>query len=184
MLSVGSTQIAALSPTSQPIRGSDDLSRKKGLDLNPRVLIVEDNEDLCEILSRQLQFFSFQVTVAKHGMDGVAMAQSQQPDVILMDIVMPKMDGLEAVRQIRADPKTRDIPVLAVTAWLSPSSRQHYIARGFNECISKPFTRKDLVHAIGQLLREPDQRLEPSDLIAPVPDRPNQMALRVPASSN
>jgi CheY-like chemotaxis protein len=116
--------------------------------------VVEDNEDLLDLFSLQLQFLGFQVSVAKNGVQAVAMALSEHPDVILMDIVMPKMDGLEAVSQIRANPKTRQIPILAVTGWVSSNSRQRYLASGFNDYIAKPFTHKDLLPIIRQLLRD------------------------------
>jgi two-component system cell cycle response regulator DivK len=141
--------------------------------MKTQLLVVEDNEDLLELMTRQLHFLGFQVTAAKNGMEAVAMALSEQPNVILMDIVMPKMDGFEAVSQIRANPKTREIPVLAVTAWVTPNSRQRYLASGFNDYIAKPFTHKDLLRAIGQLLRDTDKR---SDAREPTPlstDRPN-----------
>jgi two-component system cell cycle response regulator DivK len=141
--------------------------------MKTQLLVVEDNEDLLELMTRQLHFLGFQVTAAKNGMEAVAMALSEQPNVILMDIVMPKMDGFEAVSQIRANPKTREIPVLAVTAWVTPNSRQRYLASGFNDYIAKPFTHKDLLRAIGQLLRDTDKR---SDACEPTPlstDWPN-----------
>lgn len=138
-----------------------------------RILVVEDNEDLLEILTRQLAYFGFEVTAAKNGAEGMAMALSRHPDAILMDIVMPKMDGLEAISRIRGNLQTRDIPVMAVTAWLSPDSQHEYKARGFDECISKPFAHKDLLLAIGQLLKGAERRSEPSDLGHPISDKPN-----------
>ncbi len=139
-----------------------------------RVLVVEDNADLLELFSRQLEFLGFHVSVAKNGVEAVATALSEHPDVILMDIVMPGMDGLEAVSQIRADPKTREIPVLAVTGWVSSHNSRHtYRARGFNDYIAKPFTHKDLLSAIRQLLTDTDKRSEGSEMIAPSTYRPN-----------
>ncbi|HVO92554.1 MAG TPA: response regulator [Terriglobales bacterium] len=137
--------------------------------MNTRVLVVEDNKDLLELLSRTLQFFGFQVTGARNGVDAVAMALSERPAVILMDVVMPKMDGLEALSQIRANPQTREIPVLALTAWMSPTSREVYRARGFNDYLAKPFKQEALLTAIGQLLSDADKQSAASELI----DRPN-----------
>jgi CheY-like chemotaxis protein len=146
---------------------------RKASTMNLRVLVAEDHPDLLDLLSRQLWFCGYQVATAKNGAEAVAMAVSEHPDVILMDIVMPKMDGLEAVSQIRANPKTEDIPVLALTAWLSPNSRQNYMARGFNDCLSKPFTHDDLFRAIDQLLRVTEKRSEPSDPLAYLAEGPN-----------
>ncbi len=141
--------------------------------MKTQLLVVEDNEDLLELMTRQLQFLGYQVTAAKNGMEAVVMALSEQPDVILMDIVMPKMDGFEAVSQIRANPKTREIPVLAVTAWVAPNSRQRYLASGFSDYIAKPFTHKDLLRAIGQLLRDTDKRSDARESTPLSTDRPN-----------
>jgi two-component system cell cycle response regulator DivK len=135
--------------------------------------VVEDNEDLLELIARQLRFLGFKVTAAKNGKEAVAMALSEHPDAILMDIVMPKMDGLEAISQIRANPKTRKIPVLAVTAWVTPNSRQQYRASGFNGYIAKPFTHSDLLHAIGQLLGDADKQSEAREITTLSTDRPN-----------
>jgi CheY-like chemotaxis protein len=86
-------------------------------------------------------------------MEAVAMALSEHPDIILMDILMPKMDGLEAISQIRGDPLTREIPVVAITGWVSPGSGREFLASGFNHCITKPFTHVELQSAIGKVLR-------------------------------
>lgn len=127
-----------------------------------RVLMVEDNEDILAILSRHLQFVGYGVISAKNGVDAVAMAVSQHPDVIVMDVLMPKMDGLEAISQLRNHPVTRRIPVLAATGWLFSVDRQKYLACGFDDCIAKPFTRRDLHAAIEKLLRESDKVRETS----------------------
>ena len=120
--------------------------------MKTRVLLAEDHPDLCEVLSRQLQVLGYEVATAANGLDAVAMALSQHPDIILMDILMPKMDGLEAVSQLRGNPATRQIPVLAVTGWVTPGSREQFLVSGFNGCITKPFTYRDLQGAIGKLL--------------------------------
>jgi len=119
-----------------------------------RILVVEDNKDLLDLFSRQLQVLGFRVSVARNGAEGVAMARSEHPDVILMDIVMPEMDGLEAVSLIRANPSTRGIPVLAITGWISANSRQKFLASGFTDYIAKPFTHKELLCAIAKLPRD------------------------------
>lgn len=163
--------IVALNP--EYLQLGEKAAGQKASTMNLRVLVAEDHPDLLDLLSRQLRFYGYQVETAKNGAEAVATAVSDHPDVILMDIVMPKMDGFEAVFQIRGNPKTRDIPVLALTAWLSPNSRQNYMARGFNDCLSKPFTHEDLHRAIDRLLRDTVKQSEPSDLPAYVPDRPN-----------
>jgi CheY-like chemotaxis protein len=142
-----------------------------------RILVAEDNKELLDLLCLQLQFLGFQVSAAKNGREAVAMALTEHPDVILMDVVMPTMGGLEAVSRIRANPQTRDIPVLAVTAWMYPNSRQKYLASGFDEYIAKPFTHKELLPVIRQLLGDTDGQSEASELMAPSTDKPNQITL-------
>jgi CheY-like chemotaxis protein len=120
---------------------------------------------MSEVLSRQLQVLGYEVAVATNGIEAVAMALSEHPDIILMDILMPKMDGLEAVSHIRKNPATRQIPVLAVTGWVSPGSRKEFLATGFNDCITKPFTHRELQSAIGKLLSGSAHKSKTSELL-------------------
>jgi two-component system, cell cycle response regulator DivK len=119
--------------------------------MSTQILVVEDNEDLLDVFARQLHWMGFRVSVAKNGAAAVTMALSEHPELILMDISMPGMDGFEAVSQIKANPKTRDIPVLAVTGWMCSYSRQRFLASGFNGSIGKPFTHKELLCALEKL---------------------------------
>lgn len=122
--------------------------------MKTRVLLAEDHRDMREVLCLQLQLLGYEVAVATNGMDAVAMALSKHPDIILMDVLMPKMDGFEAVSQIRQNPEIRQIPVLAVTGWVSSVSRKKYLASGFDDYIAKPFTHKELQNAIEKLLSD------------------------------
>jgi len=149
-----------------------DLIREKRSDVKARVLVVEDNKDLIDLFSRQLQILGFQVSVAKNGVEALAVALTDHPDVILMDIEMPGMNGLETVSRIRANPETRRIPVMAITGWAFRNSRQTYMASGFNDYIAKPFTHKELLPAIAQLLRDSNKQSEASSMIAPAKTRP------------
>jgi two-component system, cell cycle response regulator DivK len=115
------------------------------------ILVVEDNEDLLDLFARQLQWLGFRVSVAKNGAAAAAMALSEGPELILMDISMPGMDGFEAISQIKANPRTRHIPVLAVTGWMCSHSRRKFLASGFNGYLGKPFTLKELICAIEKL---------------------------------
>jgi len=123
--------------------------------MKKRVLVAEDNKDMLELLCRQLDFLSYDVMAARNGLEAVALALSQHPDVIVMDILMPEMDGLEAFSLIRDNPKTREIPILAATAWVDLFfSRDKYLKSGFDGYIAKPFTLGDFQNAIGKLLRD------------------------------
>ena len=89
---------------------------------------------------------------AKDGQEAIALAKSHQPDLILMDVQMPVMDGLEATKQIRLDPSLVNIPIIALTALAMEGDRDRCLAAGANEYISKPIKLKQLVHLIQDLL--------------------------------
>jgi CheY-like chemotaxis protein len=127
-----------------------------------------------EVLSRQLQFLGYEVTVARDGAEAVAMALSERPHVILMDILMPKMDGREAVSQIRENPEIRQIPVLAVTGWVSSGSRKEYLASGFDDYIAKPFTHKELQSAVAKLLRDSGEESDTGEFLGENCDEPKR----------
>jgi CheY-like chemotaxis protein len=109
-----------------------------------KVLIVEDHRDSLEILTQQLEFLGFNVIEAKHGEEGVEKAFEEKPQVILMDIMMPGMDGREAVRKIRSKPETQDIPILASTVLFLESDLKSCIEAGCNDILQKPFTLNEL----------------------------------------
>lgn len=109
----------------------------------PRILLVEDNELNRDMLSRRLEKQGFEICMAVDGEHGVALAGSLQPDVILMDMSLPVMDGWEAARRIKADPATRRIPVIALTAHAMGEDRQRALDAGCDDYDTKPieFTR-------------------------------------------
>jgi CheY-like chemotaxis protein len=109
-----------------------------------KVLIVEDNPDSLEIITFQMEMMGYSVITAKHGQEGVEKAVEEKPQLILMDIMMPNMDGREATRRIRSNPKTRDIPILASTVLLRESDLSSCIEAGCNDYITKPFTLMQL----------------------------------------
>jgi two-component system cell cycle response regulator DivK len=150
--------------------------------MKTRVLVAEDNKDMLELLSRQLDFLGYNVMAARNGLEAVALALSQHPDVIVMDLLMPKMDGLEAVSLIRDNPKTRGIPILAATAWVAPFfSRDKYLKSGFDGYIAKPFTLRDLQNAIGKLLRDSPERSVTGEQLVHSMDQSNSIAPAVSA---
>ncbi len=109
-----------------------------------KALIIEDHPDILDVLSRQLKRLGFAVVLADNGMGGVEKAITEKPDLILMDIMMPGMDGLEATRLIRANPETKDIPILAITCLFRESELRGCIEAGCNDYIIKPFTFEKL----------------------------------------
>ncbi len=113
-----------------------------------KALIVEDHPDMLEVLTLQMEILGFAVTAAKNGKDGVEKAIEEKPDLILMDIMMPGMDGREATRIIRSNPKTQDIPILASTVLFRESDLSSCIEAGCNDYITKPFTLEQLQEKI------------------------------------
>jgi two-component system cell cycle response regulator DivK len=113
-----------------------------------RVLLAEDNKDMLDVLRRGLEWLDYEIIAAKDGIEAVELATSEIPDVIIMDVVMPKMGGLEAASQIKSNPKTQAIPILAVTAMAQAGDQKKCLQSGCDAYIAKPFTFKKLEAAI------------------------------------
>ena len=118
----------------------------------PKLLLVEDNEMNRDMLSRRLQRRGYEVVIAVDGGEGVAKAKSEKPDLILMDLSLPVMDGLQATAQIKADPATKPIPVLALTAHAMADDRDKALAAGCEDYDTKPIELPRLLEKIGNLL--------------------------------
>ncbi len=116
-------------------------------------LIVEDHPDMLDVFSQQLEMLGFAVITASNGVDGVEKAIGEKPDIILMDILMPGMDGREATRRIRANPISKDIPILATTVLFRQSELNECIEAGCNDYMVKPFTFEELREKIKEILR-------------------------------
>jgi two-component system cell cycle response regulator DivK len=122
---------------------------------NELILIVEDNEKNLKLMRDVLKFHGYRVSEAETGEDGVRRAREERPDLILMDIQLPGIDGVTALRQLRADAATRAIPAIAVTASAMTQDRQTIMAAGFEAYQSKPLNVKLFVAAVREIL---DQR--------------------------
>ncbi len=119
----------------------------------PRVLIIEDERALQEVLTYNLEREGFEVSVASDGQDGVRRARSFEPDVILLDLMLPVIDGLEVCRQLRADAKTQGIRILMLTARSEEVDEIVGFNMGADDYVTKPFKVKPLIHRIKALLR-------------------------------
>jgi two-component system cell cycle response regulator DivK len=117
-----------------------------------KILLVEDNEMNRDMLGRRLQRNGFTVCFAVDGPSGVAMAASEQPDLILMDINLGEMDGWEATRRIKADPATSAIPVIALTAHAMAGDREKALAAGCDDYDTKPIELPSLIGKIARLI--------------------------------
>jgi two-component system cell cycle response regulator DivK len=122
---------------------------------NELILIVEDNEKNLKLVRDVLQHKGYQTIEATTGEDGVRLAKARIPDLVLMDIQLPGMDGITALGQLRADPATRTIPVMAVTASAMTHDRKKIMAAGFDGYQSKPIKVKEFMDAVREIL---DQR--------------------------
>jgi two-component system, cell cycle response regulator DivK len=126
-----------------------------------KVLIVEDHADMRELLTWQIELMGFLPIPAKHGKEGIEKAIAEQPDLILMDIMMPGMDGWEAARALRASPGTQAIPILAATALFRDSDLKSCLDAGCNGYIVKPFTFQELQEKVREFIAS-DSSMQPS----------------------
>ncbi len=117
-----------------------------------KILLVEDNEMNRDMLSRRLTRRGYEVVLALDGEEGVAMAQSEAPALILMDMSLPGLDGWEATRRIKAAPETRAIPVIALTAHAMSGDREKAVAAGCDDFDTKPVDLARLLEKIEALL--------------------------------
>ena len=118
-----------------------------------KILYVEDNEDNIYMLERRLKRAGFDVLIARDGAEGVAMARTELPALILMDMGLPVLDGTEATRKIKADPETKHIPVIALTAHAMNGDRGKAMASGCDDYDTKPVELPRLLGKIEALLR-------------------------------
>ena len=118
-----------------------------------KILLVEDNEMNRDMLSRRLQRRGYEVVIAVDGEQGVALARSENPELILMDISLPDLDGWEATRQIKASPETQSIPVLALTAHAMSGDRKKCLEAGCEDYDTKPVDLERLLRKMQALLK-------------------------------
>jgi two-component system, cell cycle response regulator DivK len=116
------------------------------------ILVVEDNDKNRKLVRDVLTFKGYTVIEAENGEDGVRLAEERLPKLILMDIQLPGIDGIEALRRIRAIDSTRAIPIIAVTASAMDRDRQQIVAAGFDGYQSKPLNVKEFIAAVEKML--------------------------------
>jgi len=119
-----------------------------------KILLVEDNEMNWDMLSRRLTRKGYQVVIAVDGKQGVAMAQSEAPDLILMDMSLPELDGWEATRQLKAASETKSIPIIALTAHAMSGDREKAMEAGCDDYDTKPIEMPRLLAKIEALLEK------------------------------
>jgi len=118
------------------------------------ILYVEDNEFNRKIVRQLLARTTYRLTEAVDGEEGVAMAQAARPDLILMDVLLPRLSGLDATRQLRADPRTADVPIIVVTSFALSGDDVKAREAGANAYLAKPYSPRDLLAKIREILPE------------------------------
>jgi two-component system cell cycle response regulator DivK len=121
--------------------------------VSKRILVIEDTEDNRRIFRDLLTHAGFELIEAVDGQEGVAMAIEQRPDLILMDIQLPIIDGYEATRRIKADPASRNIPIIAVTSYALSGDEAKARAAGCDGYIAKPFSPRQILATVRDFLR-------------------------------
>ena len=119
------------------------------------ILIVEDNEKNRKLVRDVLQFKGYETIEVETGEEGIRLARDRRPALILMDIRLPGIDGIEALRRLRADPTTQSIPVMAMTASIMTAGPESMRAVGFDGYQSKPLQVTEFLAAVEHLLKEP-----------------------------
>ena len=119
---------------------------------NALILIVEDDEKNMKLMRHLLQYKGYRTLEAMAARDGIAAAKQHHPDLILMDIQLPDMNGMDALRELRADPATADIKAMAVSASVMPEDRSRILAAGFNGFQGKPIKIAEFSEAVEKML--------------------------------
>ena len=122
--------------------------------MSKRILIVEDEEDNRTILRDVLSTVGYELIEALNGEDGVKLAQSERPDLILMDIQLPKMDGYEATQQIKSIAELKTIPIIAVTSYALSGAKEKARAAGCDGYIAKPFSPREVLAKVRKYLSD------------------------------
>ena len=120
---------------------------------NRRILVVDNEPSIQEVAQICLETVAgWEVSIAGSGLEGLAAAEREQPDAILLDVMMPDMDGLDTFSRLQANPVTRSIPVILLTAKVQATDRQNYTKLGVRSTISKPFSPLELAQEIATTL--------------------------------
>jgi two-component system cell cycle response regulator DivK len=117
-----------------------------------KLLYIEDHPAQRDIMAQMLELSGYEVAVASDGIEGLERARSWFPDLILMDLRMPRMDGFDAIKELRKDPDTADIPIIAISAWASAKHKERAMDAGADEHFTKPVDLARLLETINRFL--------------------------------
>ena len=123
-----------------------------------KILVIEDNDDNRDILKQQLEYLGYEVVEAADGLEGLNQVAKEQPDLVIVDIMMPGIDGKEVARRLRADSKTKDLPILASTVLFHSEDIHSCLAAGCNDVLTKPFTLQQLKDRLEKLSQPADRQ--------------------------
>lgn len=124
----------------------------------PKILVAEDERDIRELIGFSLRFADFEVVLTQNGEEAIERASLENPDLILLDVRMPKMSGYEACRRLKEDPSTRDIPIVFLSAKGQEREIEEGLDSGALEYIVKPFAPDDLADQVAEILRRMETR--------------------------
>ena len=119
----------------------------------PKILVVDDESDLVELMTFNLEHEGFSVLTAATGWEAVEQARSALPDLILLDLMLPELDGFAVCEMLRRLPATARIPIIMLTAWTSEESRQLGLEMGAVDYMTKPFSPRELIQRVNRLLQ-------------------------------
>ena len=128
---------------------------KNGPDPQRCILIVEDNGDMRDFLRRVLTRHGYGHLEAADGIEGIEIAHRDHPDLILMDMSLPELDGFEATRRLKADKATQHVPIIAVTAHARPADEKRALEAGCDAYLSKPYSLREFIDAVQKFLPSP-----------------------------
>jgi len=120
--------------------------------MRKKILIVEDNENNRLLLRDLMEYHQYEVVEAENGEEGLKMAAESRPDLILMDMQMPVMDGFAAIRRLKAEPATRNIKIIGVTSFAMKGDRERVLAAGADNYVSKPIDTRELLKLVAAML--------------------------------
>ena len=146
-----------------------------------RILLIDDDFNLLQMVKLMLERVGHQVEISKDGERGIALAAQNQPDVAIIDVMMPGLSGYDVIRKLRTDPQTARIPIIILTARSQPMDKEMALEAGANAFLSKPVTANELVDRVDAVLRAGvNYRVHTGLLTEPIPPRPPEPAAVVP----
>ena len=121
--------------------------------MGKKILVIEDNEQSCYLVSFILQKNEYRVITARDGLEGMNKAKSEKPDLILVDIRLPVMDGYEVTRQLRVLPEFKDVPIIALTAYAMKGDKEKSLHAGCDAYIAKPIIPEEFIEVVNSYLK-------------------------------